>query len=31
MSYFRFGAMIATATAVMYGLTYLNSYALDHV
>ncbi len=31
MSYFRFGAMIATATVVMYGLTYLNSYALDHV
>ena len=31
MSYFRFGAMIATATIVMYGLTYLNTYALDHV
>jgi len=23
--------MIATSTAVMYGLTYLNSYRLDHV
>lgn len=30
-SYVRFGAMIATATALMLGLTYLNSYALDHV
>jgi hypothetical protein len=31
MSYFRFGVMIATATIVMYGLMYLNTYALDHV
>ncbi|MBE0577916.1 MAG: DUF305 domain-containing protein [Devosia sp.] len=31
MSYWRFAAMIATSTAVMYGLTYLNTYALEHV
>jgi hypothetical protein len=31
MSYLRFGAMIVTATVVMYGLMYLNTYALDHV
>jgi FlaA1/EpsC-like NDP-sugar epimerase len=31
MSYVRFGLMIATATIVMYGLMYLNTYALDHV
>jgi predicted MFS family arabinose efflux permease len=31
MSYARFGAMIATSTVVMFGLTYLNSFALDHV
>ena len=31
MSYLRFGAMILTATVVMYGLMYLNTYALDHV
>jgi len=30
-SYLRFGAMIATSTIVMYGLMYLNTYALDHV
>lgn len=29
--YLRFAAMIATSTAVMYALTYLNSYAADHV
>lgn len=29
--YLRFGAMIATSTVVMFGLMYLNSYALDHV
>lgn len=29
--YARFGAMIATATIVMLGLTYLNSYELGHV
>lgn len=31
MSYLRFAAMIATSTAIMYGLMYLNTYALDHV
>jgi hypothetical protein len=31
MSYWRFGAMIATSTVVMFGLMYLNTYALDHV
>lgn len=31
MSYLRFGAMIATSTLVMYGLMYLNTFALDHV
>lgn len=31
MSYARFAAMIATSTAVMFGLMYLNTYALDHV
>ena len=30
-SYAKFGAMIATSAVVMYGLTYLNSYAADHV
>ncbi|MFL9825076.1 DUF305 domain-containing protein [Rhodoplanes sp. SY1] len=30
-SYLRFGAMIATSTVVMFGLMYLNTYALDHV
>ena len=30
-SYARFAAMIATSTVVMYGLMYLNTYALDHV
>ncbi len=30
-SYRRFGAMIATSTAAMFGLMYLNTYALDHV
>ena len=30
-SYGRFLAMIATSTAVMFGLTYLNVYAADHV
>lgn len=29
--YLRFGAMIVTSTAVMFGLMYLNTYALDHV
>ncbi|MDF1585237.1 DUF305 domain-containing protein [Marinimicrococcus flavescens] len=31
MSYARFLAMIATSTIVMFGLMYLNTYALDHV
>ena len=30
-TYLRFFAMIATSTTVMYTLTYLNSYAFDHV
>ena len=29
--YLRFGLMIATSTAVMFGLMYLNTYALGHV
>ena len=31
MSYWRFAAMIFTSTVVMFGLMYLNTYALDHV
>ena len=31
MSYWRFAAMIATSTVVMYGLMYLNTYAFEHV
>jgi len=31
MSYGRFSAMIATSTVVMFGLMYLNTYALDHI
>ncbi len=31
MSYWRFAAMIATSTVVMYGLMYLNTYATEHV
>lgn len=30
-AYARFAAMVATSTAVMYGLMYLNTYQLDHV
>jgi uncharacterized protein (DUF305 family) len=30
MSYPRFVAMIATSTAVMFGLMYLNTYAFEH-
>jgi len=30
-SYLRFAAMIATSTVVMFGLMYLNTYAVDHV
>ncbi|MFO1151060.1 MAG: DUF305 domain-containing protein [Alsobacter sp.] len=31
MSYARFAAMVVTSTVVMFGLMYLNTYALDHV
>ncbi len=31
MSYLRFAAMIAASTVLMYGLMYLNTYALEHV
>ncbi|AYE85397.1 DUF305 domain-containing protein [Sulfitobacter sp. D7] len=31
MSYWRFAAMIATSTIVMFGLMYLNTYAFEHV
>jgi len=31
VSYTRFALMIATSTAVMFILMYLNSYALDHI
>lgn len=31
MSYSRFFAMIGTSTVVMFGLMYLNTYALDHI
>jgi hypothetical protein len=31
MSYTRFAAMIATSTVVMFGLMYLNTYAVDHI
>ncbi|TPG12850.1 DUF305 domain-containing protein [Sphingomonas oligophenolica] len=30
MGYARFAAMIATSTVVMFGLMYLNTYALSH-
>ena len=29
--YRKFAAMIATATVIMFGLMYLNTYELDHV
>lgn len=29
--YVRFMAMIATSTAVMFGLMYVNTYSIDHV
>ncbi|MDF3811313.1 MULTISPECIES: DUF305 domain-containing protein [Rhodopseudomonas] len=29
--YGRFAAMIATSTVIMYGLMYLNTFALDHI
>ena len=31
MSYWRFMAMIATSTIVMYALMYANSYSIDHI
>ena len=31
MGYARFLSMIATSTVAMYGLMYLNTYAMDHV
>jgi hypothetical protein len=31
MSYWRFAAMIAVSTAVMFGLMYLHTWALHHV
>ena len=31
MNYTRFAAMIVTSTVVMFGLMYLNTYALNHV
>lgn len=31
MSYARFGLMILVSTVVMFGLMYLNTYALEHV
>lgn len=31
MSYWRFAAMIATSTVVMFGLMYLNTWAVEHV
>ena len=31
MSYIRFAAMIVTSTVIMFGMMYLNTYALDHV
>ncbi len=29
--YLKFGVMIVTATIVMFGAMYLNTYALDHI
>lgn len=31
MSYARFAAMIVASTVIMFGLMYLNTFALDHV
>lgn len=31
MSYWRFAAMIATSMILMFGVMYLNTYALEHV
>jgi len=31
MSYWRFAAMVATSTVIMYGVMYLNTYTFEHV
>lgn len=31
MSYWRFAAMIATSMILMFGVMYLNTYALEHI
>jgi uncharacterized protein (DUF305 family) len=31
MSYGRFAAMIAVSTVIMFGLMYLNTFAVDHI
>src|SRR5665647_2242761 len=31
MSYARFGVVIAASTILMFGMMYLNTYALDHI
>ncbi|TCD19615.1 DUF305 domain-containing protein [Pseudomonas sp. IC_126] len=31
MSYWRFAAMVATSTVIMFGVMYLNTYAFEHV
>lgn len=31
MHYGRFAAMIATSTILMFGMMYLNTYAIDHI
>jgi len=31
MSYWRFAGMVATSTAIMYGVMYLNTYTFEHV
>jgi uncharacterized protein (DUF305 family) len=31
MSYWRFAAMVATSTIIMYGVMYLNTYSFEHV
>ena len=30
-SYGRFAAMVVTATIIMFGLMYLNTYSIDHI
>jgi hypothetical protein len=31
MSYMRFAGMILVSTVIMFGLMYLNTFALDHL